>query len=84
MPQHKVVAVAGPVNPVSVQQRHGRAGGGRHRISVGTVRLVDDGSGVWTLSRGSRPTDHVGRVGALALALGVGGAIMAFPAVAAA
>lgn len=55
MPQHKVVAVAGPVNPVSVQQRHGRAGGGRHRISVGTVRLVDDGSGVWTLSRGSRP-----------------------------
>ncbi|HPZ94681.1 MAG TPA: hypothetical protein PK871_07180, partial [Mycobacterium sp.] len=48
------------------------------------MRLVDDGSGVWTLSRGSRPTDHVGRVGALALALGVGGAIMAFPAVAAA
>ena len=62
----------------------GRRRGGRHRVSVGTVRLVDDGSGVWALSRGTRPVDHVGRVGALAVALGVGGAIIGLPAVAAA
>ena len=62
----------------------GRRRGGRHRASVGTVRLVDDGAGVWSLSRGLRPVDHVGRVGALAVALGVGGAIIGLPAVAAA
>ena len=53
---------------------------GRHRIAVGALRLVEHGDGEWSLKPVTRPTHYVGRVGALAVALGVGG----MPAVAAA
>lgn len=57
---------------------------GRHRLAVGAVRLTRDEAGDWMLAAVTRPTHHVGRVGALAVALGVGGAITWLPAVAAA
>jgi endoglycosylceramidase len=58
--------------------------GGRHRLAAGSMRLVSDASGQWSLMPVARPTQYVGRVGALAVLLGVGAAITGLPAVAAA
>ena len=56
-------------------------GSGRHRVSPGRVRVVDLGVGGPVMpSQGAR---YVGRVGALALALGVGAAVVAVPLAAA-
>lgn len=57
---------------------------GRHRPGVGTIRLLADGEGGWSLAPVKRPTHYVGRVGALAVALGVGGVIVGLPGLAAA
>lgn len=60
---------------------------GRHRLAPGAIRLVEDGAGGWSLTP-VRPTSHIGRVGALAVflgvgvSMGVGGAITGLPAVA--
>ena len=57
--------------------------GGRHRLAAGSMRLVSDASGQWSLMPAPRPTQYVGRVGALAILLGVGAAIFcALPALA--
>ena len=64
--------------------RHRRDFGSRHRPAVGMLRMVADGDRGWALAPVPRPTDYVGRVGALAVALGVGGMIGGLPAVAAA
>lgn len=64
--------------------QHRKTSTGRHRPSNGTSRIVDDGSGVWTIVPIATSTAPVGRVGALAVALGVGVAIAGIPAVAAA
>lgn len=61
-----------------------RSAGARHRPSVGAIRLVKDQAGEWSLTPITKPTHYVGRVGALAVALGVGGMIMGLPALAAA
>jgi hypothetical protein len=58
--------------------------GGRHRLAAGSKRLVSDAPGRWSLMPVPRPTLYVGRVGALAVLLGVGAAITGLPAVAAA
>ncbi|MBU3707028.1 MAG: hypothetical protein FGM50_10175, partial [Mycobacterium sp.] len=47
---------------------------------MGMLRLIDDGDGQWSLTPVTRPTHYVGRVGALAIALGVGGVIAGAPA----
>ena len=57
---------------------------GRHRLAVGSIRLVDDGAGNWTLAPVHRPSFPIGRVGALAVFLGVGGALAALPGTASA
>ena len=51
-------------------------------MAVGAVRLVADDAGAWSLAPVTRPTHYIGRVGALAVALGVGGVIAGMPAVA--
>ena len=53
--------------------RHRRDFGSRHRPRAGALRMVDDGDGGWALAPAARPVNYVGRVGALAVALGVGG-----------
>jgi len=77
--------VVDPGKPGSPESsRSGRRTGGRHRLAHGTVRIVDDGVGGWSLTPVTRPTHYVGRVGALAVALGVGGVIIGLPSVASA
>lgn len=73
---------SGSLNADDVSGRHRRDSGGRHRLSVGALRLVGDDAHGWSLAPVSRPTHYIGRVGALAVALGIGGAIVALPAVA--
>lgn len=52
------------------------AASGRHRPSAGTLRVTADADGGWVLTpHRARPSSHIGRVGALAVALGVGGMI---------
>ena len=65
-------------------RRQRRERSGRHRLASGTIRVVEDDAGVWSLAPVNRPAHYVGRVGALAVALGVGGAIVGLPGVAAA
>ena len=56
-----------------------------HRLADGSLRVVGEGIGGWSLTTGKPAgSDYVGRVGALAVALGVGGFFVGFPAVAAA
>ncbi len=61
-----------------------RAVGAKHRATTGTLRMTGDGAGGWTLVPATRSAHVVGRVGALAVALGIGVLIAEFPAVAAA
>ena len=63
--------------------RH-RAGTGEHRPSRGAARLVSVRSDGRAVFPSARSTDYVGRVGALAVALGVGAAIAGLGGVAAA
>ena len=61
-----------------------RAPVGRHRLSIGALRPVEDAAGGWSLLPVTPSTPYVGRVGALAVALGVGMVVAGMPAVAAA
>ena len=67
-----------------VSPRGGRATRGKHRKTTGTLRMVDGGTGSWSLVPATRSTHVVGRVGALAIALGIGVVIGDLPAIAAA
>ena len=69
-----------PTNP----GRRGRDRSGRHRLGSGTIRVVEDGAGRWSLAPVKRPTHYVGRVGVLAVFLGVGGVIVGLPGTASA
>ena len=68
----------------NVAGRVRRASGAKHRAATGTLRVTNDGAGGWTLVPATRSAHVVGRVGALAVALGIGVLIAEFPAVAAA
>ncbi len=68
----------------NVSGRTRRAVGSRHRAVTGTLRMTADGAGGWALVPATRSAHVVGRVGALAIALGIGVVIAEFPAVAAA
>ena len=68
----------------NVAGRVRRASGAKHRAATGTLRVTNDGAGGWTLVPATRSAHVVGRVGALAVALGIGVLIAGFPAVAAA
>jgi len=75
--------------PDNVSRRDRRAdgakqSGARHRPATGTLRVTHDSAGRWHLTPAPRPTHFVGRVGALAIALGIGVVIAELPAVAAA
>lgn len=61
----------------------GRNSRGRHRLATGALRLVEKTTGEWSLTPVTRSTHYVGRVGALALFLGIGGAITGLPVAAA-
>ena len=70
------------MNNRDARGRHRRDAGGRHRPSVEALRVVENPEGGWSLAPAIRSTHYVGRVGALAVAMGIGGAIVALPAVA--
>lgn len=79
------------MNRRPVDDNRGRAQRTRgHHPSAGSLRIVGDGEGTWLLTPDAAPpgkppnNNYVGRVGALAVALGVGGVLVGLPTVAAA
>ena len=68
----------------NVSRRDRRAHSGRHRATAGKLRVTYNGAGRWYLAPTTRATHFVGRVGALAIALGIGVVIAELPAVASA
>lgn len=66
------------------QKDHQRREAARHRRAADAIRLVEDGVTGRSTASATSPNRYVGRVGGLAVALGVGAVIAGLPVVAAA